>query len=275
MLTGYSNFDTILIKNVVNKSAKNMKDFKRLTTEIKKQMLFDTELYGGIKTPKLLSISIINMGYKMKYISDSNLIIMLKKRISKNFVNKLIRYFEINIQNSKHKNILSDFKAKYESTYTNCLNNNSLKTNSYFFHVDFQFRDMLEKLDEMIVPVSYCHGDLTISNMLYKNHTLYFIDFLDNFSDTVLQDMVKIRQDTQFKLIMKMNGMFDENVYDNLDKLDKIFDKLFSKHTFYKEYYVLFQYLSLLRILPYCKKEDVIMYIINAMNRLFTGYRLV
>ena len=275
MLTGYSNFDTILNGKIVTKSAKNEKDYKRLTKEIRKQITFDTDLYKGIKTPKILGGNLKNKSYDMNYIPNSNLIIMFKNELNKNFVNKLKCYFEINIKNSIQGDILPSFKEKYENTYRNCLTNDFLKSNRDFFHVDFCFRDMLEKINKMIVPISYCHGDLTISNMLYKDDTLYFIDFLDNFSNTVLQDMVKIRQDTQFKLIMKMNGMFCDKVYDNLDNMDEIFHILFTKYSFYRKYYTLFQYLSLLRILPYCKKEDVITYIINSIHRLFKGRRLV
>lgn len=270
MLKGYSNFDIKLVGETVVKSAKNEKDYTRLTKEIRKQLVFDTKLYG-IKTPKIIGGNLMNKSYTMKYISDSNLILMLKHGINNNFINKLKRYFEINIKNSIQEDILSDFKEKYKNTYNNCLKNKYLKTNQSFFDVDFKFREMLKKINVMVVPVSYCHGDLTISNMLYndQDETLYFIDFLANFSDTVLQDMVKIRQDTRFKLIMKMNKMFNKNVNNNLEELDKIFNKIFSNYSFYREYYTLFQYLNLLRVLPYCKKENIISYIINCMNILF------
>ena len=269
MLQGYSNFDTILKGSVVIKSAKNEKDYNRLVKEIRKQIMFDTELYEGIQTPKIIEGKMDDKSYTMDYIPDSNLIIMLKNGIDENFVNKLKRYFEINIKNSIKKDIMPSFKEKYENTYRNCMTNKYLKTNKDFHHVDFLFKDLLSNLSEMFVPVSYCHGDLTISNMLYKNDTLYFIDFLDNFSNTVIQDMVKIRQDTQFKLIMKMNGLYDLNVKNNLNNLDEIFNDLFSKYPFYNNYYILFQYLSLLRILPYCNKKHIISHIIKSMNDLF------
>ncbi len=42
---------------------------------------------------------------------------------------------------------------------------------------------------------SFCHGDLTLSNMICMNGDLYLIDFLDSFIDSPMVDLAKLKQD--------------------------------------------------------------------------------
>lgn len=58
-------------------------------------------------------------------------------------------------------------------------------------------RSSLDTLPESIViPIGPCHGDLTLSNIIYKpSHGIILIDFLDTFLETPLQDVAKLKQD--------------------------------------------------------------------------------
>jgi len=47
-------------------------------------------------------------------------------------------------------------------------------------------------------PSGVCHGDLTLSNILYKNGCFYLIDFIPSTYESVLSDIVKLEQDLTF-----------------------------------------------------------------------------
>ena len=44
-----------------------------------------------------------------------------------------------------------------------------------------------------------CHGDLTLSNLIFKNNEIYCIDFLDSFIDSPIIDLVKLKQDSSLE----------------------------------------------------------------------------
>ena len=110
----------------------------------------------------------------------------------------------------------------------------------------------------VVIPVGPCHGDLTLSNILFKKESLHLIDFLDVFVESPLQDMVKIRQDTRHLWSLgQYSGTYDYvKLRLALEYLDDRFDHYFRKHRFYRSYYLPFQILNLLRIFPYCVKEE-------------------
>lgn len=50
-----------------------------------------------------------------------------------------------------------------------------------------------------ILPVGYCHGDLTLSNILVDNGEFYLIDFLEDWIPSPAFDVCKIMQDCKFQ----------------------------------------------------------------------------
>jgi len=106
----------------------------------------------------------------------------------------------------------------------------------------------------ILVPVGDCHGDLTLSNMLFKHQQLYLIDFLDCFVESPLQDIVKLRQDTLFgwSLALYQAEFNWPRVQIALRYLDQRIAARFECYDWYREHYVLFQLVNLMRVLPYC-----------------------
>ena len=101
------------------------------------------------------------------------------------------------------------------------------------------------------VPVGPCHGDLTLSNIIWSPSVgLVLIDFLSTFLDSPLQDLAKISQDLEFGWTFRR---MDQNLL--------IKSKVFSETVFpsYAGYLYelfpgasfLFKILCLARIAPY------------------------
>ena len=107
----------------------------------------------------------------------------------------------------------------------------------------------------VIVPVGPCHGDLTLSNILFKSDHLYLLDFLDCYVESPLQDIVKLRQDTCFGWSLQLyQAEFDRaKIEIALRHLDQQIDAAFLPCEWYVRHYQLFQLLNLMRVLPYCR----------------------
>jgi hypothetical protein len=139
------------------------------------------------------------------------------------------------------------------------------KLNAYFDY-------LLSFSSEVLFPAGYCHGDLTLSNLLvYKfEDKLMAIDFLDNFLDSPIQDYVKLRQDTQFFWsLLLYTGNIDATktklAFEYMDKRLKLeIEEKFNMEIFYKP----FQILSLLRVLKYTTEERMIKFLYSSIDQL-------
>jgi thiamine kinase-like enzyme len=49
--------------------------------------------------------------------------------------------------------------------------------------------------EKIIIPKTFCHGDLTFNNIIFHKKRLFFIDFLDSYIDSFLCDLIKLKQD--------------------------------------------------------------------------------
>ena len=120
------------------------------------------------------------------------------------------------------------------------------------------------------IPVGVCHGDLTFSNILFCGQQYCLIDFLDSFIETPLQDIVKLRQDSQYL----WSCLMYQQCYDALrlklisQYIDERIDKHFSQYEWYRLYYSIMQLMNILRILPYAKEKKVVDYLLQVINTL-------
>ena len=108
---------------------------------------------------------------------------------------------------------------------------------------------------ELYIPILNCHGDLTLSNMIITNNTLYVFDFLDSFIESPLQDAAKLIQDMRFGWsFRKQNGsiklkgqLFCETAYPNIIET---FKKMYPNEM------DLLEVITILRIAPYINQQD-------------------
>ncbi len=133
-------------------------------------------------------------------------------------------------------------------------------------------KDLFYSLDTDIkLPTGPCHGDLTFSNLLFDNEDIVVIDFLDTYLDSPIQDIVKIKQDTQFFWsLMMLNYHYDRvKIMQCLSYIDTKLEMEFSKLDYYVKYYKIFQILNLMRIIPYCDNINDINFLQNRIKKIW------
>jgi serine/threonine protein kinase len=238
-------------KDIVRKFANDI-DPTRLERQRKKHELFSKLLAGKISTPRIISVG--DTFYEMEYFhgydipsfidSSEPFYVLEFAKLLASLIEEMILKCDI------EKVQISKFETKLDDLY---------------FHtgdrVGIEKDEMISRISEQVkgveIPVGFCHGDLTFSNILvgYSGDICIF-DFLDSFYETPIQDMVKIRQDTKFMWSKEIShGAFDDTRYSIISSyIDGVFHKIFSKHDFYVSCYHPFQILNFFRILPYVEK---------------------
>lgn len=111
--------------------------------------------------------------------------------------------------------------------------------------------------DDVFLPMGWCHGDLTLSNMIFiDNNKLGIVDFLDSYIESPMIDIVKIRQDTKHYWTSFLHNIESQKIKSSLDYIDKEFSE-----TMGTIHYDILQLMNLARILPYAKEKRVIDYV--------------
>ena len=168
-----------------------------------------------------------------------------------NIANSLQRYFKFLEESS----VVSEFSPeiindKINYTLENCTNNNFISDNLREMSKDIANLIYIKE-KKILIPLSECHGDFTMSNMIYTNENkLHLIDFLDTFVNSFLLDYAKIVQDTIFCWSVRnsdRNTILKHRIIG-----EKIMNKIFISH--YKITQTLIR-LNILRIVPYCNDK--------------------
>ncbi len=130
----------------------------------------------------------------------------------------------------------------------------------------------LERLPGESIPLSFCHGDFTFSNMVFCEDGIYLVDFLDSFVESPLVDLVKFRQDTFFYWSLLIENQLPESrsakiiqIFNYLD--GQVFGNL-EGNNFVKEWYNYLQVFNLLRILPYVHQKEEIEFVQKSIQRI-------
>lgn len=269
----------------VRKSSKDKKYLDRLYLQGEKQANDKSADESGIEVPLIYKLEKNdNEAFiLMDYIYAKNFVDFFEHATPDdidNFIDKFINYINSEFCKCKMQKVSRKiFIKKFESVYDNCQKNHLLN-NAY---VRERVNKMLGKArsaflmlpEELELPVGICHGDLTFSNILFTSNKMYFIDYLDSFIETPIQDIVKLRQDTCYGWSLLM---YDKR-YDPV-RIKMIFKYIDSKiNSYYEEhdgiyrlYYEKFQLMNILRILPYVKEERVRDFLMDKLEWMVENY---
>jgi len=125
--------------------------------------------------------------------------------------------------------------------------------------------ELLKKFDVLLdgckgldCPVGYCHGDFTLSNMLFlENGKIGLVDWHDPFMESPLQDIGKLFQEIELKWSMRMgdtSAIKFDTAYDNIHRF---FDRWIETIDVEPRLVHLFHVMTLLRLFPYTKHGEL------------------
>lgn len=219
---------------------------KRLQYQINKQKLFSNLIFKNIDTPKILNIQFDEIYYfDMEYISGNSFNEYFAKSSLKNIefvLDSLFGYFDFLISGIHYYKPKVSQKRLIEK-----ISSLEDKTN-YPNHVYF-LKTLVAKR-ELHIPQTFCHGDLTFSNIIFHDNRLYFIDFLDCFIDSFLLDLVKLKQDLFYFWSLKEQNIKNIRIYQIYSHLWDRLSHRYSKFINTFEFDIL-DFLNSLRIDPY------------------------
>lgn len=225
------------------------------------------QIYDTERTPESVTL-------KMEYVYSKNFVGYFEHAGFEQidyFIKALCLYLDYEVQNSPMQTVKADvLKSKFEDVYKETTNNPALKNDKEVAEILSRSAVHFEAVEDILLPVGKCHGDLTFSNILFNGNNYYLIDFLDSFVESPLLDIVKIRQDSAFLWSQLMfTGDYDEiRLRIVADKIDKEIVCYASKYDWFNRYYTLYQLMNFLRVLQYAKEERVIIYLKRIINQL-------
>ena len=241
--TGLSGCKLELINGLLRKHSASAEYNSRLISQAEKQIVFSKRIYKNIETPKVHDIEVFY--FDMDYVSGQNFEEFFSTASVNDVefvVSTLFDYFDTLISTARNidatKKILSKIDSLKEKT-------------SYPKYIEF-LRKYVED-NQIIVPHTFCHGDLTFANIIFHKNRLFFIDFLDCYVDTFLTDLVKLKQDLHHLWAVKNQDVYTNRIH---QIYTYIWDKLESRYeSFMNESFHILDALNALRIEPYLTSE--------------------
>ena len=209
----------------------------RLEEQMRKQINFSSSF---IKTPTVFHSGHTSTGlfyFDMQYIIGVSFFEYIQKNNISSVKSKFAEILKyLSESNEINDNITSDVQLKIESLKL------PDKYNIY--------KHYCLNYDWKLVNKSYCHGDLTFENIIIWNEEIYFIDFLDSFTDTKLIDYSKVYQELYaFWSFRNKTKRFNIKYV--------ILDEMISLSPVERQATLRLLILSLLRIIPYSEQKDI------------------
>lgn len=238
----------IIRGGVLRKYSPSIDYNQRLIKQVDKQILFSKFILKNIDTPKVLG-TLTNQLYSFdmeyipglssyEYFSSANI------RGVEFVIQTLFDYFDYFSNNIRDLNINNRVIEKIDSLQ------NKTKYPDYLKYLRTYINN-----NQIIVPKTFCHGDLTFNNIIFHKNRLFFIDFLDSYVDSFFCDIVKLKQDLYYLWSLKVQ---DEETLRIVQIYSYIWEKLNQR---YKKYigtkgFEILDVMNSLRIEPYLTNEN-------------------
>lgn len=213
---------------------------QRLLKQAKKQKYFLNYNFTTINVPRVLDIG--EDYFDMEYISAQTFDTFFEtcdRDEVKFILQSLFEYFDFLISRKKiYKE--DDLKNKI---YTKL---------SSIDVVDLQFKNYLLDFDydAKSAPKTFCHGDLTFSNILFNGKRIFLIDFLDSYVNSFLVDLVKLKQDLFYFWSIRINGKKSLRLYQTKRYIWKKISERYAEYIG-TDLFSMLDVINLLRIQPY------------------------
>ena len=243
--TGLSGCSLELINDRVLRKYSPTTDYNsRLSSQADKQVVFGNRIYKNIDAPKVYDIR--ENYFDMEYIagkSFEDFFSMASVNDIEFVVSTLFDYFDTLISTARNIDATKQILDKLDSLK---------EKSSYSKYIEF-LRKYVED-NRMIVPHTFCHGDLTFANIIFHKNRLFFIDFLDCYVDTFLSDLVKLKQDLHHLWAVRNQDVYTVRIH---QIYEYIWDKLEVRYSNYltKSFHIL-DVINALRIEPYLTSDS-------------------
>jgi len=247
--TGLSGCKLELIgSNILRKHSSSPSYNKRLGLQVKKQELFSNQVFRNVETPKVLrkEDSYFDMEYVTGRSFDEYFSVCSVKDIDFVF-DSLCGYFDGLISNSQYYQPEVSKKRLLDKI-------DSLMTHTHHLGDLYHIRQCVRTIS-MKIPQTFCHGDLTFTNIIFNKNRLYYIDFLDCFIDSFLCDLIKLKQDLYYHWSLDVQGIKNLRIRQIYSFLWRKLEERYSQYVETIEFDVL-DVLNTLRIEPYLTNED-------------------
>lgn len=263
----------------IEKKSKEASYSPRLKKQILKQINFyeKSKLTDTFQTPKIINSNENDSIYcvEMELInaeSYSSFLVMQHKKNLDLFVEQIYEYLTQNIKNANFVN--SKIYKILLTTKTNELDFIFSRINSIEKKIlDDTLSFLKYKIPNSEIPIGTCHGDFTLSNMLFANsNKIYLIDFLDSFIESPLIDYIKLRQDTKYHWSPFIEGPHKEynvRLKQSLNYIDtEISNRMNKSYGFIKKWEKYLTIMNFARILPYANSENDFKYLTHNIKKL-------
>jgi len=221
---------------------------KRLLKQINKQILFSKLTLKNINAPKVLATQCGQLySFDMEYIPGLS--------SYEYFSSVNVCGIEFVIQT------LFDYFDRFSNNVKEFTINNKIIEKINSLQIKTKYSDYLEYLkafvnnNQIIIPKTFCHGDLTFNNIIFHKNRLFLIDFLDSYVDSFFSDLAKLKQDLYHLWSLKVQ---EEKTLRIIQIYGYIWEKLSKRYEKYintKEFEIL-DAMNIIRIEPYLTNDN-------------------
>ena len=216
----------------------------RLLSQADKQVVFGDRIYKNIDAPKVYDMQ--KNYFDMEYIAGKSFEEFFSSASVNDVefvVSTLFDYFDTLISTARSFDATKQILTKIDSLK---------EKSSHKKYIEF-LRKYVED-NRIIVPHTFCHGDLTFANIIFHKNRLFFIDFLDCYVDTFLSDLVKLKQDLHHLWSVRNQDVYSNRIH---QIYQYIWDKLEVRYeSFMNESFHILDVMNALRIEPYLTSDD-------------------
>ena len=238
----------IIKGGVLRKYSSSINYNQRLIKQVDKQILFSKFILKNIDTPKVLAKSSNQLfSFDMEYIpglSSYEYFSSVNICGVEFVIQTLFDYFDHFSNNMRELNIGNKVIEKIDSLQ------NKTKYSDYLKYLKTYIDN-----NQVIVPKTFCHGDLTFNNIIFHKNRLFFIDFLDSYVDSFFCDIVKLKQDLYYLWSIKVQDEETVRIVQIYSYIWKKLNQRYNKYIDTKGFEIL-DVMNTLRIEPYLTNDN-------------------